>query len=105
MGKIKCKMYNYYLIAKSDVLQIVLSDVLLVLFFKSGQIRIQQNDTRDGKSRSTCKTNKQKIVMQSLFLLFASASTKEAGPFKTGLLAAHPENRGDSHHQHHQIFN
>lgn len=43
--------------------------------------------------------------MQSPFLLFASASVHEAGPLKTGLLAAHPENRGDSHHQHHQIFN
>lgn len=40
-----------------------------------------------------------------LFLLFALASMQEASPFKTGLLAANPENGGDSHHQHHQIFN
>lgn len=35
------------------------------------------------------KTNK---IIQSLFLLFASASMQEACPFKTGLLTAHPEN-------------
>lgn len=40
----------------------------------------------------------------NLFLLFASASVHETGPFETGLLAAHPEHRGDSHYQHHQIF-
>lgn len=44
-------------------------------------------------------------VCLSLFLLFASAPLQEARPFKTGLLAAHPEHRGDPHYQHHQIFN
>lgn len=38
-------------------------------------------------------------------LLFASASMQEAGPFKAGLLTTHPENRGNPHHQHHQVFN
>lgn len=41
----------------------------------------------------------------NVFLLFAPASVHEAGPLEAGLLAAHPEHRGDSHHQHHQILN
>lgn len=48
--------------------------------------------------------NKKQIKIIQSLLLFASASMQEVGPFKTGLLAAHPENRGDAHHQHHQIF-
>lgn len=39
-----------------------------------------------------------------VFLPFASPAVEEAGPLKAGLLAAHPEDRGDSHHQHHHVL-
>ena len=32
-------------------------------------------------------------------------AVEETGPLKAGLLTAHPEDRGDAHHQHHQVLN
>ena len=37
-------------------------------------------------------------------VLFASLAVEEASPLKAGLLAPHPEHRGDSHNQHHQVL-
>lgn len=37
--------------------------------------------------------------------LFFVMAVKETGPLEAGLLTAHPKDRGDSHHQHHQILN
>ena len=36
--------------------------------------------------------------------LFALVAVQEAGPLEAGLLAAHPEDGGDPHHQHHQVL-
>lgn len=38
------------------------------------------------------------------YVLFASLAVEEAGPLEAGLLTAHPEDRGDSHNQHHQVL-
>lgn len=36
--------------------------------------------------------------------LFFPAPVEEAGPLKAGLLASHPEHRGDPNHQSHQVL-
>lgn len=38
------------------------------------------------------------------YVLFASLAMEEAGPLEAGLLTAHPEHRGDSYDQHHQVL-
>lgn len=38
------------------------------------------------------------------YVLFASLAVEEAGPLEAGLLTAHPEHRGDSYDQHHQVL-
>lgn len=38
------------------------------------------------------------------YVLFASLAVEETSPLKAGLLASNPENRGDSHNQHHQVL-
>lgn len=37
-------------------------------------------------------------------ILFASLAVEEAGPLEAGLLAAHPEDGGNSYDQHHQVL-
>lgn len=36
--------------------------------------------------------------------LFPAVAVEEAGPLEAGLLAAHPEDRRDAHHQRHQVL-
>lgn len=38
------------------------------------------------------------------YSLFASLAMEEAGPLEAGLFTAHPEDRGDSYDQHHQVL-
>lgn len=38
------------------------------------------------------------------YVLFASLAVEEAGPLEARLLTAHPEHRGDSYDQHHQVL-
>lgn len=43
-------------------------------------------------------------VSASVLLPLAPLAVEEAGPLEAGLLAAHPEDGGDPHHQHHHVL-